>query len=349
MEITVTELAALVGGQLFSGADGATKITGVAGLTEAVSGDLTFCTNAKYYPALRTTKATAAFVPMDCPESASVICIRCENPAGAFATFLKKIAPPPVVFAPGVHPTAVIGRDVKLGEGVSIQPYVVIEDGAEIGARTIIGAHCYIGHQVKIGVDCQLRPRVSIWERCRLGNRIILHSGVVLGADGFGYELQGGKYVKVPQTGIVQIDDDVEVGANSCIDRARFGRTWIQEGTKIDNQVQVGHNVVVGKHTILCAGVGIAGSVKIGNYVTLAGQVGVTGHIQIGDQVICAGRAGVTKSLPAKEMYMGYPAVPAKEFREHNARVRNLERLRRRVTALEQVLSAQMKSLPPEV
>jgi UDP-3-O-[3-hydroxymyristoyl] glucosamine N-acyltransferase len=349
VEITVTELAALVGGQLFSGADGTARITGVAGLTEAVPGDLTFCTNAKYYPALRTSKATAAFVPMDCPESATVICIRCENPAAAFAAFLSRIAPPPVVFPPGVHPTAVIGRDVKLGEGVSIQPYVVIEDGVQIGDRTVIGAHGYVGHSAKIGADCHFKARVTVGERCVLGNRVLLHSGVVLGADGFGYEFRDGKHVKVPQTGIVQVDDDVEIGANSCVDRARFGKTWIQAGTKIDNVVQVGHNVVVGKHSILCAHVGIAGSVKIGNYVTLAGQAGVAGHLQIGDQVVVAGGAGVTKSLPANEMYMGYPAVPAKEFREHNARVRNLERLRRRVAALEQILSAQMKSLPPEV
>jgi UDP-3-O-[3-hydroxymyristoyl] glucosamine N-acyltransferase len=349
VEITVTELAALVGGQLFSGADGTALIKGAAGLAEAMPGDLTFCTSAKYLPALRSSKATAALVPMDFAETIGVICIRCENPGDAFAVFLRQIAPPPVVFPPGLHPTAVIGQNVKLGEGVSVQPYAVIEDGAQIGDRTVIGAHGYIGHGAKIGVDCHLKARVTVGERCVLGDRVLLHSGVVLGADGFGYEFRDGKHVKVPQTGIVQIDDDVEIGANSCVDRARFGKTWIQAGTKIDNVVQVGHNVIVGKHSILCAHVGIAGSVKIGNYVTLAGQSGVAGHLEIGDHVVCAGGAGVTKSLPAKEMYMGYPAVPAKEFREHNARVRNLERLKRRVSALEQILSARIKSLPPEV
>jgi UDP-3-O-[3-hydroxymyristoyl] glucosamine N-acyltransferase len=348
VEITVSELAALVGGQLALGADGSAKITGAAALAEAAPGDVTFFANPKYLPDLRVSKATAALVPLDFSEAVGAICIRCEKPGEAFALFLAKIAPPPVVFAPGIHPSAVVGRDVKMGEGVSIQAHVVIEDGARIGDRTVVRALCYIGHGATVGADCHLHARVTVEERCVVGNRVIIHSGAVLGADGFGYEFKGGKHAKVPQTGIVQVDDDVEIGANSCIDRARFGRTWIKAGTKIDNLVQVGHNVVVGTHNLLCGQVGISGSTRLGDYVTLAGQVGVAGHIDIGDQATVAAQGGVTKSLKGKQIYMGYPAAPAKEFREQNARIRNLERLRRRVAALEQILSAEGKSLSPE-
>jgi UDP-3-O-[3-hydroxymyristoyl] glucosamine N-acyltransferase len=231
---------------------------------------------------------------------------------------------------------------------VSNQPYAVIEEGAEIGSGTVIGAQCYIGHRARVGEDCLLHARVTVGERCLVGNRVIIHSGAVLGSDGFGYEFQGAQHVKVPQTGIVQVDDDVEIGANSCLDRARFGRTWVQAGTKIDNLVQIGHNVVVGRHSILCGQAGISGSTRIGDFVTIAGQVGIAGHLEVGDHVILAAQAGVTKSLPAKDIYMGYPARPAREFREQNARVRNLERLRRRLAEVEQILSAKMKSLPPE-
>ncbi len=348
MKLTVSELAALIGGQLANGVDGSGEITGAAALGEAVPGDVTFFTNAKYLPALRACSATAVLVAVDFVETVPPVCIRCADPGAAFALFLSKIAPAPVVFASGVHPTAVVAPGAKLGEGVSIQPYAVIEDGAEIGAHTVIGAQSYIGHGAKIGANSFLHPRVTVGERCLVGHRVILHSGVVLGSDGFGYELQGGKHVKVPQTGIVQVDDDVEIGANSCIDRARFGRTWIQEGTKIDNLVQVGHNVVVGKHSVLCGQVGISGSTRLGNYVTAAGQVGIAGHLEIGDQAVLAAQAGVTKSLPGKEIYMGYPALPAKDFKEINARVRNLERMRRRLANMEQILSARIKSLPGE-
>ncbi len=346
--MTVSELAALIGGQLAVGTDGSAPITGAAALAEAEPGDITFFANVAYLPALRKCRATAVLVPADFAEAVTPIAITCADPAAAFAQFLAKVAPPPVVFAPGIHPTAIIGEGVKLGEGVSIQPYVVIEEGAEIGDGTLLGAQCYIGHRAQIGTQCQLHARVTVGERCVVGNRVILHGGVVLGTDGFGYEFQDGKHVKVPQTGIVQVDDDVEIGANTCIDRARFGRTWIQAGTKIDNLVQVGHNVVVGKHSILCGQVGISGSTRLGNFVTVAGQVGIAGHLEIGDKATLAAQAGVTKSLPGNEIYMGYPAQPAKEFREQNARIRNLERLRRRVAELEQILSAQMKSLPPK-
>jgi UDP-3-O-[3-hydroxymyristoyl] glucosamine N-acyltransferase len=287
-------------------------------------------------------------VPLDFSESIHALPVRVENPARAFAQLLEKFAPAPIPFLPGVHPTAVLGRGVVLGDNVSVQPYVVIEEGVQIGANTVIGAHGYIGHEAQIGQDCHFAPRVTIGARCQVGNRVVIHSGAVLGSDGFGFEFAGGKHVKIPQTGIVQVDDDVEIGANTTVDRARFGRTWIQQGTKIDNLVQIAHNVVVGKHCILVSQAGISGSTRLGNYVTLAGQVGVVGHIEIGDQAIVAAKSGVSKSVAPKEVYFGYPATPIKEQKEQLACISRLPKLYARVKKLEQVSDSQRKSLPPD-
>ena len=348
MENTVSELAALVGGQLAFGADGSARITGVAAPADAVPGEMTFFGNPKYFSQLRDSKATAALVPANFSEPVSAICIRCENPTLAFSKVIARFVPPPILFAPGVHPTAVVGRNVRLGKDISIQPYAVIEDGASIGDRTVVGAHSYIGHEAEVGSDCHLHPRVTIAFRCKLGNRVILHSGVVIGSDGFGFEFQDGRHAKIPQIGIVQVDDDVEVGANTAIDRARFGRTWIGEGTKIDNLVQIGHNVVIGKHCIVCGLAGIAGSTKLGNYVTLAGQVGTVGHVEIGDSVIVGAQSGVNKSLSSNQIVMGTPAVPAREWKKQVAHIHSLDKLKARVALLEQLLGEKGKTLPIE-
>ncbi len=347
--MTVTELATLVGGQLASGADGQALITGVASLIDALPGDVTFFSSLKYLPQLHTSRATVALVPLDFAEKVPSALIRCENPTNAFSKAVEKFAPPHVIFAPGIHPSVVLGADVQIGSDVSIQPYAVIESGVKIGDGSVIGAHSYIGHSVRIGNNTYIHPKVTVLARCVIGNRVILHSGVVLGADGFGYELQAGKFVKVPQLGIVQIDDDVEIGANTAIDRARFGRTWIQAGTKIDNLVQVGHNVVIGMNSIICGQVGISGSTKIGNYVTIAGQAGVGGHIEIADQTTVAAQSGVTKTLSTKQIYMGFPAMPARQFKEDIAHLRNIPKLKARIARLEQFLSAEGKTLPPEM
>lgn len=333
---TVQELAALVGGQFVSEDDGGKIITGATALADAGEGHCTFFGNAKYLPQIKASRATAALVPLDFSEAISPVAIRVENPTLAFARVLEKFAPEPIRFAPGVHPTAVVGRDVILGEGVSVQPFVVIEDGARIGANTVLGAHGYVGHAASIGADCQIAPRVTVGARCVIGNRVIIHSGTVLGSDGFGFELSGGRHMKIPQIGIVQIDDDVEIGANVTIDRARFGRTWIQEGTKIDNLVQIAHNVVVGKHCLIVSQVGISGSTRLGNYVTLAGQVGVVGHIEIGDQTIVGAQSGVTKGIGPKQVAFGYPAMPLREAKEQLAHIGRLPKLYARVKKLEQ-------------
>ncbi len=347
-QFTVQELAALVGGQFVSGPGEAAPISAAAAIADAGEGHVTFFGNAKYLPQLKTSRATAALVPLDFTEAIPPIAIRVENPSLAFAQLLERFAPEPLRFAPGVHPTAVIGRDVVLGENVSIQPFVVIEDGARIGAETVLGAHSYIGHAASVGAGCQLAPRVTVGARCVVGSRVIIHSGAVIGSDGFGFELSGGKHVKIPQTGIVQIDDDVEIGANVTIDRARFGRTWVQEGTKIDNLVQIAHNVVIGKHCLIIAQTGISGSTRLGNYVTLAGQVGVVGHIEIGDRVTAGAKTGISKNIRAGEVIWGVPSQPMKEVKEQIVLVRRLPNLLERIKKLEQITGTPRESLPGE-
>ena len=281
-DYTVEELAAIVDGRV-AGGEGQTRISGVAGVADAGEGQITFLGNSRYLSALKGSKASAALVPLDFETEISAIQIRVENPMVALAKILDKFAPPPVVFEPGIHSTVVIGKDVVVGQNVSIQPYAVVESGAKIGDSTFIGAHAYIGHGAVLGANCKIYPNVTIRENITIGNRVVIHSGAVIGGDGFGYEFSAGKHVKIPQTGTVQIDDDVEIGSNTTIDRARFGRTWIQEGTKIDNLVQIAHNVIIGKHSMIVSQAGISGSARLGNYVTLAGQVGLVGHLEVGE------------------------------------------------------------------
>jgi len=337
VDSTVSELAALVGGQFASEADGGARITGVASIAEARAGDVTFFGNAKYLAGLKTCRATAALVPADFTDAIPPIAIRCENPTLAFSKILERTAPAPIVFPQAIHATAVLGAGVELGDGVSIQPHVVIEPGAKIGARTVLGAGAYIGHDAVVGADCQIATRVTIGARCVVGNRVIIHSGAVLGSDGFGFELKDGRHIKIPQIGIVQVDDDVEIGANTTVDRARFGRTWIGSGTKIDNLVQIAHNVQIGKHCIICAQAGISGSTRLGDYAVLGGQVGTVGHIEIGSGAQVGAQSGVSKSVPAGEVWFGYPAMPIKEQKEQLARIALLPRLFDRVKRAEQL------------
>lgn len=339
MDSTIEELAALVGGRVVGGS-GSHRITGAASVGEAQEGDITFFGNAKYLPALRTSRATCALVPEGFEEKIAATQIQVANPSIAFSQVIERFAPAPIEFEPGIHPTAVISPSAQLGEGVSIQAHAVIEAGAVIGEGTVIGANVYVGHQTRIGSQCLLYPNVSLRERCVVGNRVIIHCGAVIGSDGFGFLMDKGRYVKIPQTGIVQIDDDVEIGANTTIDRARFGRTWIGEGTKIDNLVMIAHNVVVGKHSVIVSQVGISGSSHIGNYVTLAGQVGLVGHIEIGDQAIVAAKSGVSKSVPAKQMWWGSPAKPVQEQKELLAYISRLPKLVERVKRLEEQAKA---------
>ncbi|MEO5717718.1 MAG: UDP-3-O-(3-hydroxymyristoyl)glucosamine N-acyltransferase [Chthoniobacterales bacterium] len=261
--------------------------------------------------------------------------LRVANPSRAFEQVVLKFAPQPISFVPGIHPSAVVAPDASLGEDVFVGAHVVIEPGVAIGRGARIGAHSYVGHETTIGAGTMIYPNVTIRERTQIGERVIIHSGTVVGSDGFGFEMAAGGHKKVPQIGIVQIDDDVEIGANTTIDRARFGRTWIQEGVKIDNLVQIAHNVVIGKHSIIVAQVGIAGSVRIGSGVVIGGQAGIIGHIEIADGTMIGAQSGVSKSLHGGTWW-ATPTVPLREAKQQLAWVRRLGKLFERVKALEE-------------
>jgi UDP-3-O-[3-hydroxymyristoyl] glucosamine N-acyltransferase len=310
-------------------------IVGVASLDDANEGDLSFYGSPKYLKALRKSHATAVLVPHGFAEEVRATRVWVDNPGEAFAKLLEVFAPAPISPPPGIHPGAIVAADVEIGAEVTIEAFAVIESGVRIGARTIVGAHGYIGHHAVLGEESRLYPHVTIRERSVIGNRVVLHPGVIIGSDGFGYEFRDGRQQKIPQTGTVQIDDDVEIGANSTVDRARFGRTWIQEGVKIDNLVQIAHNVTIGRHTVICAQVGISGSVRVGNNVTLAGKVGVNGHIEIGDGAIAAAMGAITKSVPPREVLVGVPARPVREYKRNLALLNNIDKLYERVKKLE--------------
>ena len=337
MQLTAREIAQLVGGELAGNPD--TVVTGMAGIREAQPGDLSFVASPKYISAVKTTKASVVILARKASVETACTLIRVDDPAAAFAKVVERIAPPPIKFEAGVHPTAVVASTAKLGRNVSVQPTAVIEDGVVIGDRTVIGAGSYVGHGAQIGADCMLYARVVVRERTIIGNRVIVHGGVVLGADGFGFETVNGKYRKIPQVGIVEICDDVEIGANTTIDRARFGKTRIGRGTKIDNLVQIAHNCVIGEDCIICGLVGLAGSTIIGNRVTLAGQVGIAGHLTIGDDSIIMAQAGVTKDVPPGSFMLGAPAVPHTEFKRVNAAIHRLPGTVAKLRELEQQLA----------
>jgi UDP-3-O-[3-hydroxymyristoyl] glucosamine N-acyltransferase len=339
--MTLQEIANLAGVSLpASTPELKTPIIRGASLELAGPGDIVFFEHPRYLRALRQTRAEVALVPEDFHEGLPLVLLRVPNPSQVFTLILRKLAPPPVAYASGIHPSAVVAPDAEIDPTVSIQPYVVIESGVKIGAHAVIGAQCFVGRDTVIGESCFLHPNVVLREHTLLGASVIIHSGAVVGSDGFGYHQVDGRHEKVPQIGHVQIDDDVEIGACTTIDRARFGRTWIQRGTKIDNLVQIAHNVVIGPHCLVISQTGISGSTKLGQYVTLAGQVGVVGHIEIGDRVVVAAKSGVTKNIPAGETQWGYIAVPMKESRELAALYHRQPKTAERIKTLEEEVKA---------
>jgi len=333
--LTLQELAQACGGKLVG--DPNVEVTGVASLSEAVAGEVTFYADPRYLERLRKTRASAIFVPLTFSEQTAAAQIRVANPSKAFEQVVLKLAPKPLVFAPGVHSTAFVDPSAKLGNGVSVQAHAVVEAGAHIGDKSVIGAGSYIGHESVIGESCVIYPNVTIRERTKIGARVIVHSGAVIGADGFGFETVDGRYQKIPQIGIVQVDDDVEIGANTTIDRARFGRTWIQSGVKIDNLVQIAHNVIIGKNSIIAAQTGISGSTRVGENVKMAGQVGVIGHLTIEDNTVIAAQSGISRDLPGGAWF-GSPAVPLPEAKRQIALIHRLEKLVDRIKAIEKKL-----------
>ncbi|MFT3990899.1 MAG: UDP-3-O-(3-hydroxymyristoyl)glucosamine N-acyltransferase [Luteolibacter sp.] len=334
--LTLSELARWVDGDIVRG-EPDLVLTGMAALDGAAAGDVSFLGNEKYRGQFLESKAGAVIVP--CGENGgdpAVALIAVENPTLAFGIVVRHFAEKTQSFSPGIHPGAHVDESAQLDVSrVKIHAGAVILANAKIGNGTEIGPNCVIGEFVVIGEDCRLMANTTVRERCVLGDRVILQPGAVIGSDGYGYELSSGRHVKIDQVGIVVIGDDVEIGANSTIDRARFGKTEIGEGTKIDNLVQIGHNVVIGKHCLIVAQSGIAGSSRIGNYVTVAAQVGVAGHLTVGDQAVLAARAGVAGSLPGGQIYSGKPAQPMREELKQQAHLRRLPKLIDRVKTLE--------------
>ncbi|MEW6101989.1 MAG: UDP-3-O-(3-hydroxymyristoyl)glucosamine N-acyltransferase [Candidatus Omnitrophota bacterium] len=333
MQKTLKEIARLIQGEIVG--DDSLVITGVSGIKEAGSGDITFLANPKYSPLINKTQASAIITSKDIKEASKPI-IRTENPSLAFTKVISLFSPECASHPKGIHPQAIIGKGVILGNDAAVGAYAVIEDKAALGDRTVIYPGCYIGRETSIGSETIIYPNVSIRERTNIGKRVIIHSGTVIGSDGFGFVAIKDKQQKIPQIGTVEIGDDVEIGANVTIDRARFDRTIIGSGTKIDNLVQIAHNVVIGENSIIVAQAGISGSTTIGNNVTLAGQAGLVGHITIGDNAIVAAQAGVTKSVPANTTVSGYPAKPHDTAKHINACVQNLPKLYEQVKELKE-------------
>ena len=329
--MTLADLAARLGCRLEG--DGAIEIARVATLDQAGPGDLTFLANPKYAQAAQRTRASAIILADDAPVAPCAM-LRSAHPYRSFADALALLGrnerPPD-----GVHPTAVVAPDAHVGRDVSIGAFVVVGAGADIGDRVVLHPHVVLGPGVRIGEDSVVHARVSVRERSVLGRRVVVQDGAVIGSDGYGYVTDpDGVHHKIPQHSIVVIDDDVEIGANTTIDRPAVGETRIGRGTKIDNLVQIAHGVTVGEHVLLVSQVGIAGSSTIGDHVVLAGQVGVAGHITVGDRARATAQTGIPNSVEPGATVSGYPAIDNREWLKASAVFRNLPELRRQVKDL---------------
>jgi len=330
---TLARLAELVGGECRG--DPGRRISGAAPF-EAASGDEISFAVGPFLKRLDTSRAGAFVVPRGAAV-AGRDSIEADSPQAAFALILRQFYPRQRP-APGIAPTAVIGSRFQCAEGVSIGPQVVIGDGVTLGPGVILHPQVVLGDGVTVGADSEIFPQVTILAGCRIGARVRIQSGTVIGSDGFGYARQGAQYVRIPHRGIVQIDDDVEIGAGNTIDRATYGRTWLQRGVKTDNLVHVAHNVTVGEDTVIVAQVGISGSVTIGRQVILAGQAGVAGHLSIGDQATVGPRAGVARSVAAGEVVSGTPQMPHGQWLRVQRLTPQLPEMARRLRQLEKRL-----------
>ncbi|HMO05269.1 MAG TPA: UDP-3-O-(3-hydroxymyristoyl)glucosamine N-acyltransferase [Kiritimatiellia bacterium] len=337
--MTAGEIAARVGGELVG--DASVAIQGVGGIRYAGPGEIAYISQSRYSGDADTTRASALVVGRDWVKPLVIPVIKVDKPEDVFTTVAQLFAPPPVAYPPGIHPTAVIAAGACIGHDVHIGPYCVIGEGASIGDRSVLVGHNVVGAHAVLGADSLLYPLSSLREHVRIGDRFIAHNGAVIGSDGFGYQADAkGVRTKIPQIGTVEIGDDVEIGANSAIDRARFGKTTIGHGVKIDNLVQVAHNVIIGDHAVLVSQVGIAGSATIGHHAILAGQAGVAGHITIGHHAVIGAQSGVTKDLAPHSFTLGFPAIAQKEFAQNQANVNRLPELKKKIAALESRIKA---------
>ncbi len=334
METTTTlkELQTLVGGEI-SG-DENLPISGISSLDDAEAGEITFIAKSAYLDKAAGTKASAIIVShtIEAPGKSLLIT---PNPYLAYAQIATLFHRRPGM-PPGIDKSAMVGKDNRIGKDVSIHPLVVLGDRVTIGDRVEIYPHVFVGDDCVIDEETVLYSNVSLRERCRIGRRVIIHAGSVIGSDGFGFAPDGKRYHKIPQVGTVQIDDDVEIGANNTIDRGALGKTWIKRGVKTDNLVHIAHNVVVGEDTLIVAQAGISGSTVIGNHVTLAGQVGVVGHVEIGDNTMVGAKTGISASVPANSIVSGTPHMPHREWLKASRCFPLLPRMRKTLKALEE-------------
>lgn len=340
MPFTVAEIARQLEGQVVG--DTSVLLNNFAPADRAQAGDLTFAENADYFARAEQSMASAIIVDGQFASACKVL-IRVSNARVAFAKVLALFFPEPV-FPPAVHPTAIIAASARVDPTAHIGPYCVIGVNTRVGARCVLQGAIYIGANCRLGEEVNLFPNVTIYPRTEIGNRVRIHSGAVIGSDGFGYVQDNGIHRKIPQIGNVLIHDDVEIGANVTIDRGALGPTIVGKGTKIDNLVQIAHNVVLGDHCLIISQAGIAGSTKLGNYVTLGGQVGLAGHLKLGNHVSVAAQSGVMHNIPDGETWLGYPAQPDRQTKRQMIAVQHLPDLLRRVTELEKKIAADADS-----
>lgn len=337
MEITLREVAEAVKGKLIGCPE--QKISGLASLQDAIDGDLSFVVSSKYYKLVDDSKASALLLEEGLPllESGKP-CIICKNAYLAFADMINLFYPQEKI-QPSIHPTAVISKESRIGKNCFIGPYAVIEAGAEIGPGCILEAQVYIGSGVTIGERTRIYPRVTILKNVKIGSQVILHSGTVIGSDGFGYTRFQETHLKIPHVGGVVIEDNVEIGANSTVDRGTVGNTVIGAGSKLDNLIQIAHNVKVGRNCLIVAQSGIAGSATLENNVTMAAQSGVVGHLTVGANSVLAARTVVTHCLPPGSFVSGFPARPHQEETKIKAALKRLPELLKRIARLEKIFS----------
>ncbi len=341
MNYTASEIAERIEGEVVG--DGNVELAGFAKADAAKPGDLTFAENEKFFRLAEQSQASAILATGEFTSKVKTV-IRVKDARVAFARVLPLLFPEKQ-FDAGIHPSAVIAESAQVAESAHIGPNCVIGENAIIGDQTVLEANCIVGDDSALGQAVRLFPNVSVYSQCRIGDRVRIHSGSVVGSDGYGYVFDEDHHRKIPQLGGVVIGDDVEIGANVTIDRGALGNTEIGAGTKIDNLVQIGHNVVTGKHCLIVAQTGIGGSTQVGEFSTLAGQVGVIGHIKIGPKAIIASKSAVMSSLEGGKQYMGIPAIPDIQAKRQIVAVRQLPDLLKRVRELEQLLAE--KDTPP--